>query len=123
MRVALRFVGLAILVGCGTRGGDRPSEPARVGGEKSGLGVDVAPRFPGKGVGAGDTPKIAVALERLRARFTEGSIERLSAESMTGEDAVAASNATPARESAQLNKGDRTFFGCGYFQETAKCPK
>jgi DNA polymerase III delta subunit len=40
-----------------------------------------------------DTPKIAVALERLRARFTEGSIERLSAESTTGEDAVAASNA------------------------------
>jgi DNA polymerase III delta subunit len=40
-----------------------------------------------------DSPKIAFALGRLRARFDDGSIERLSAETATGEDAVAAASA------------------------------
>lgn len=40
-----------------------------------------------------DRPKIARALHRLRERFGEDSIERLSATEATGDDAVAACNA------------------------------
>ena len=40
-----------------------------------------------------DLPKIALALRRLRARFAEGSVEHLFAESTPGEAAVAATNA------------------------------
>jgi DNA polymerase III subunit delta len=40
-----------------------------------------------------DRPKIARALHRLRERFGEDSVERLSAHEATGEDAVAACNA------------------------------
>jgi len=40
-----------------------------------------------------DRPKIARALHRLRERFGEDSVERLSAREATGEDAVAACNA------------------------------
>lgn len=40
-----------------------------------------------------DLPKIAFALRRLRARFAEGSVEHLFAESASGEEAVAATNA------------------------------
>lgn len=41
----------------------------------------------------GDRPKIRRALERLRARFGAESVETLTAESTTGEEAVAACNA------------------------------
>lgn len=40
-----------------------------------------------------DLPKVALALRRLRARFQEGSIEVLFAESSSGAEAVAATNA------------------------------
>ena len=40
-----------------------------------------------------DLPKIALALRRLRARFDEGSIEQLVAESASGADVVSAVNA------------------------------
>jgi DNA polymerase III delta subunit len=40
-----------------------------------------------------DLPKVALALRRLRARFAEGSVEAFSAETTTGADAVAATNA------------------------------
>lgn len=40
-----------------------------------------------------DRPKIELALRRLRARFEQGSVDRLSAESATGASAVAAANA------------------------------
>jgi DNA polymerase-3 subunit delta len=40
-----------------------------------------------------DLPKIALALRRLRARFADGSVELLEAESCTGAEAVAATNA------------------------------
>ncbi len=40
-----------------------------------------------------DLPKIARALHRLRARFADGSIELLSAESASGLEAVSAANA------------------------------
>jgi DNA polymerase III delta subunit len=40
-----------------------------------------------------DLPKVALALRRLRSRFEEGSVERLSAESASGAEAVAATNA------------------------------
>ncbi|MBD0328710.1 MAG: DNA polymerase III subunit delta [Thermoleophilia bacterium] len=43
-------------------------------------------------VGA-DRPKVARALARLRARFPEGAVERLSARDASGADAVAACNA------------------------------
>lgn len=44
-------------------------------------------------IAGSDLPKVALALRRLRARFAEGSIEHLFAESATGEDVVAATNA------------------------------
>lgn len=44
-------------------------------------------------IGGSDQPKVALALRRLRARFAEGSVEHLFAESTTGADAVAATNA------------------------------
>ena len=40
-----------------------------------------------------DEPKVAVAVRRLRARFAEGSVELLSADSVSGTEAVAAANA------------------------------
>lgn len=40
-----------------------------------------------------DRPKVDRAVARLRSRFAEGAIERLSAAETTGEDAVAACNA------------------------------
>jgi DNA polymerase III subunit delta len=40
-----------------------------------------------------DRPKIERALQRLRERFGEGAVERLSAREASGEDAVAACNA------------------------------
>jgi DNA polymerase-3 subunit delta len=40
-----------------------------------------------------DFPKIALALRRLRARFEQGSVELLDAETCTGSEAVAATNA------------------------------
>jgi DNA polymerase-3 subunit delta len=40
-----------------------------------------------------DLPKVALAVRRLRARFDEGSLEHLFAESAPGEAAVAATNA------------------------------
>ncbi len=40
-----------------------------------------------------DRPKIRRALQRLRARFAEESIETFTAETASGADAVAASNA------------------------------
>lgn len=44
-------------------------------------------------ISGSDQPKVAFAVRRLRARFAEGSVERLSAESASGADAVAAANA------------------------------
>lgn len=44
-------------------------------------------------IGGSDEPKIALALHRLRARFAEGSVEHLFADTATGADAVAATNA------------------------------
>lgn len=44
-------------------------------------------------IAGSDGPKVAVAVRRLRARFAEGSIELLSADSASGADAVAAANA------------------------------
>ena len=41
----------------------------------------------------GDRPKIALALQRLRARFEEGAVEILSAREVSGDEAVAACNA------------------------------
>jgi DNA polymerase III subunit delta len=41
----------------------------------------------------GDRPKVRRALSRLRARFDAESVERLSAETVSGEEAVAACNA------------------------------
>lgn len=40
-----------------------------------------------------DLPKVALALHRLRARFADGAIEHLFAESISAQDAVAALNA------------------------------
>lgn len=40
-----------------------------------------------------DGPKVAVAVHRLRARFAEGSLELLAAESVSGAGAVSAANA------------------------------
>jgi DNA polymerase III delta subunit len=44
-------------------------------------------------IAGSDEPKIALALRRLRTRFADGSVEHLFAESATGADAVAATNA------------------------------
>lgn len=44
-------------------------------------------------IAGSDLPKIALALRRLRARFAEGSVEHLFAESSSGEAVVAAMNA------------------------------
>jgi DNA polymerase-3 subunit delta len=41
----------------------------------------------------GDLPKVAVAVRRLRARFEPGSVESLSAENVSGAEAIAAANA------------------------------
>jgi DNA polymerase III subunit delta len=49
-----------------------------------------------------DKPKIARALERLRARFPDGAVEHLSAESSSGEDAVSACNALGLFEGGRL---------------------
>ena len=40
-----------------------------------------------------DQPKVAVAIRRLRARFADGSVELLQADTASGADAVAAANA------------------------------
>jgi DNA polymerase-3 subunit delta len=40
-----------------------------------------------------DLPKVALALRRLRARFEQGSVDHLFAETVSGEEAVAATNA------------------------------
>jgi DNA polymerase-3 subunit delta len=44
-------------------------------------------------LGGSDRPKVERALKRLRARFDEQAVERLDAETATGQDAVAACNA------------------------------
>jgi DNA polymerase-3 subunit delta len=44
-------------------------------------------------IAGSDLPKIALALRRLRARFAEGSVEHLFAESSSGEAVAAAMNA------------------------------
>jgi DNA polymerase-3 subunit delta len=44
-------------------------------------------------IAGSDLPKISLALRRLRGRVEEGSIEHLFAESSSGDDAVAATNA------------------------------
>ena len=44
-------------------------------------------------LGGSDRPKVERALKRLRARFDEQAVERLDAETATGEEAVAACNA------------------------------
>jgi DNA polymerase-3 subunit delta len=49
-----------------------------------------------------DKPKIARALERLRARFPEGAIEHLSADTARGGDAAAACNALGLFEGGRL---------------------
>jgi DNA polymerase III subunit delta len=49
-----------------------------------------------------DKPKIARALERLRARFPEGAVEHLSADSASGEEAVAACLALGLFEGGRL---------------------
>jgi DNA polymerase III subunit delta len=49
-----------------------------------------------------DKPKIARALERLRARFPEGSVEHLSADGASGEEAVAACLALGLFEGGRL---------------------
>lgn len=55
--------------------------------------VSAEPLKPAYLITGSDLPKIALALRRLRARFAEGSIEHLFAESSSGEEAVAATNA------------------------------
>jgi DNA polymerase III subunit delta len=49
-----------------------------------------------------DKPKIARALERLRARFSDGAVEHLNAESSSGDDAVAACNSLGLFENGRL---------------------
>jgi DNA polymerase III subunit delta len=49
-----------------------------------------------------DKPKIARALERLRTRFPEGAVEHLSAESASGEEAIAACFALGLFEGGRL---------------------
>jgi DNA polymerase III subunit delta len=49
-----------------------------------------------------DKPKISRAIERLRTRFPEGAVEHLSAESTTGEEAVAACFALGLFEGGRL---------------------
>ena len=44
-------------------------------------------------IAGSDQPKVAVVVRRLRARFAEGSVELLSADSVSGADVVAAANA------------------------------
>lgn len=44
-------------------------------------------------IAGSDGPKVAVAVRRLRARFAEGSVELLAADSVSGADAVSAANA------------------------------
>jgi DNA polymerase-3 subunit delta len=49
-----------------------------------------------------DKPKIGRALQRLRSRFAEGAIDHLSADAVSGEDAVAACNALGLFEGGRL---------------------
>jgi DNA polymerase-3 subunit delta len=49
-----------------------------------------------------DTPKIVRALDRLRARFSEGAVEQLSADTASGADVVAACNALGLFDSGRL---------------------
>jgi DNA polymerase III subunit delta len=49
-----------------------------------------------------DKPKISRALERLRARFPDGTVEHLSADVATGDEAVAACNALGLFEGGRL---------------------
>jgi DNA polymerase III subunit delta len=49
-----------------------------------------------------DKPKISRALERLRGRLPDGSVEHMSAETSSGEDAVAACNALGLFEGGRL---------------------
>jgi DNA polymerase-3 subunit delta len=51
------------------------------------------PLLPAYLLAGGDRPKVRLALRRLRARFGPESVEVLSAETSSGEDAVAACNA------------------------------
>lgn len=44
-------------------------------------------------IAGSDQPKVAVAVRRLRARFSDGSVELLQANTASGADAVAAANA------------------------------
>jgi DNA polymerase III subunit delta len=52
-----------------------------------------SPLLPVYLISGGDQPKVRLALRRLRARFAPESIETLSAETASGEDAVGACNA------------------------------
>jgi DNA polymerase III subunit delta len=49
-----------------------------------------------------DKPKVGRAVQRLRSRFAEGSIDHLSADAASGEDAVAACNALGLFEGGRL---------------------
>lgn len=49
-----------------------------------------------------DKPKIVRALDRLRARFSEGAVEHLSADAASGADVVAACNALGLFDSGRL---------------------
>ena len=49
-----------------------------------------------------DKPKISRALERLRARFSDGAVEHLSADGASGEEVVAACNALGLFEGGRL---------------------
>jgi DNA polymerase III subunit delta len=49
-----------------------------------------------------DKPKISRALERLRARFSDGAVEHLSADGASGDEAVAACNALGLFEGGRL---------------------
>jgi DNA polymerase-3 subunit delta len=55
--------------------------------------VSAEPLLPVYLLTGNDRPKIARALRRLRARFGDESVEQLSADSASGDDAVAACNA------------------------------
>jgi DNA polymerase-3 subunit delta len=55
--------------------------------------VAAQPLKPAYLITGSDEPKVAVAVRRLRARFAEGSVELLSADSVSGVDVVAAANA------------------------------
>ena len=54
------------------------------------MGADLEPVYLILG---GDRPKVVRALARLRARFADGAVERLSANDASGEDVAAACNA------------------------------